>query len=274
MPWTDYRSENRAVLLHYCKSIALLYVVWSAIYFIFPTMYQYGGIDLTLFTKSVKLFFFEASYYHLWYLLATLYAVPLVSVLFQAPKWVRVIFFCTAWILQCLRFTYNWLGIFDLDPMIWVSKNFDAFWNTVCCAVPAMLIGIRCMHTHTKRTSKQWSIRALISAALYFTELTVAYILSEEKLHFEFLICTPLLIYHLFNWLLSVEFSFQDQQRAILLRLSSTWIYCVHPLVIAAFKIIHPSEGIRRFVYVMAVCLLTSWIYSSVKIRSTRRKCA
>lgn len=65
VPWSDHKSENRAVLLHYCKSIATLYLVWSAIYFIFPTMYQYGGIDLTLVVKQVKLFFFEASYYHL-----------------------------------------------------------------------------------------------------------------------------------------------------------------------------------------------------------------
>lgn len=81
LPFRENRIQNRMIIFRYIKNIFFTYSVWSIVYFAFPIIYQYGGVDLALIVKQTKLFFLEASYYHFWYLLATIYAIPLVITL-------------------------------------------------------------------------------------------------------------------------------------------------------------------------------------------------
>lgn len=176
-------------------------------------------------------------------------------------------YFCFAWGLQCLRFTYDWVGLFSLRPMVWITENVDAFWNTTCCAVPFFLIGIEGITSHKKRSRKSWGIRTIISMVAYFLELILAFFLSKEKWHFEFLVCTPVLIYNLLNWLLSFEGTFRNRTVPKVMRLSSLWIYCIHPFLIEAYGLVHASEGLRRFGAVLVISLLSSGVYVYIKLK-------
>lgn len=268
-PEKENKIHNRTIVIKYCKHIFVLYLIWSIIYFL-PAAIRAGGIDFRLILQYCQDFFLRASYYPFWYLLASIYAIPLAMFLFHKPKWVTIIYCIIAWLLQCLRFTYDWVGLFELSPLSWITLHAEAFWNTLCCAVPLILIGISCINSYSRRSSKSWLLRFLLAGIGYFAELTLVYLLSPQKVHFEYLLCTPIVTYYLLNWLLSCDLSFRNRQIPQFLRLSSTWIYCVHVLIIEIYSLIHPSEGPRRFLVVLGISILSSIAYIFVKTRSNK----
>ena len=74
------RAKNVHKIKRYCVRIILLYVFWSSVYTFAYFFLRYDSITwgLLFVLDRIRLWLMEAAHYHLWYLLATIYAVPLV----------------------------------------------------------------------------------------------------------------------------------------------------------------------------------------------------
>lgn len=270
---TENTAQNHKLLLRYCRRIFTLYALWSAVYILaqLPQWAASPRWDFDLLKEQIRLFFCEASYYHLWYLLATVYAVPLVYLLYKAGKRVMLATAAPLWCLRCLEYTYAWTGF--LRPQFsWLERHCDTVLNPLLCAVPLMCIGALVLADHRKHNPKTWAQRSLLSLLLFLAELTAAYLLSVDKQHFEFLFTTPLVAYHVLCWLLSLELQLPERHSSAM-RHASTWIYCIHPLVILIWNRHSEIVGLRRFAIVSVVCLLTSILYAATKLRKERLKC-
>lgn len=264
---------------NYCRRIFLIYSIWSVVYFVFLVVlgYEVPTWDLAWVWECIRKFFLEASIYHLWYLLATLYAVPILYYIYTYiyPKHRQGIWgaMWLLWILRCIQYTYNWTGFLQAQ-LEWLQRNCDAVPNTILCALPLMFVGIEAGKEYELRSNRAWGIRTVVMAFVYGIELCFAYHLSLYKTHFEYLLTAPLLVYNLLCWLLTLNFSLNSKVISRFFRDSSIWIYCVHVLIILAFNRINSSTGMRRFAVVVPLCLVTSCLYAYYIYRKERQKCA
>lgn len=257
------KSDRRKLCLTQVGKNASLYLRWSVLYF-FINLILAGGLSWSFLSDQIRRLFFDCSMYHFWYLVALIYAIPLICLLFSCKRIVLVGIICLGWLYRCIWFVYQWIPGGDLIP--WTTSCFDAARNTLTCAVPMMLLGILCKQDHQKKTARQWFRLTLVCFAINIAELTGLYMFSPQKNHFEFLLSMPGLIYCLVNRLLNVRFRFQNRTVPVILRKSSVWIYCIHPMFITIYGWIHPSLGIRRFAIVMVCLLLSTVVYVFLQI--------
>lgn len=139
--------ENRARLKRYIKRIGLLYLVWSAVYLLYqiPQWHATGWWGLYVVKDYLASFLLSGSYYHLWYLLALLYAVPLLYLVLTFVKKDKLIWICAAaWSIECLLHAYRWVGIENIEILTWLTSHFDILFHAAFRAVPLMGIGVLC----------------------------------------------------------------------------------------------------------------------------------
>lgn len=128
---SEDKKENIARIKRYCVRILYMYISWSAVYTFLYIAINLDNIawGIPFFVERFRLWVFEASHYHLWYLLSTIYAVPIVYILYSiGGVGVLRTIAPPLWMLRCLQLTYNWLGLFT--PMFdWLQRNCDAATN-------------------------------------------------------------------------------------------------------------------------------------------------
>lgn len=273
--FTENHRENTAKIKCYCKRILVLYVIWSVVYTLGYCIVRFNHISLGVpfVMERIRLWILEASWYHLWYLLATVYAVPVMYMVYLRGGLLALrIIVPLMWTMRCLQYTYSWLGIFR--PVFnWLQQHCDAVNNVLFCAVPLMSVGILVIHRDESRTNRYWGKRAALWSGIYLLELVIAFILSQEKIHFEFLFSTPVLTYYVLCWLVTLEFSFQNKQIPRLLRDCSIWLYCIHPLFILLWDTFVGTVEIWRFLAVVLCCAASALGYVTIKRRKDGCKC-
>lgn len=263
-------AENINIVKKYCSRLMRIYCIWSIIYL--PLQIKVGNIALDQqfiwLYRYMQKFLMEASIYHLWYLLATVYAVPIVCCAYTyvrkggiAPA---IFLVALLWSVRCLQYTYNWLGWFS-RPLRWLQTNCDVVTNVLFCAVPLMIIGVFAIQGHGMCSHIKWRKRTILMSICYIVELMVAYNLSKDKVHFEYLLSTPLLTYNLLCYLLTAEFSLKDNRFSEFFKNSSLWIYCTHVFFILLYDYYIGGRGILRFISVAIVCVATSFVYTNLK---------
>ena len=266
---SENREENMRRINRYCVRILFLYTFWSSVYTLGYIFLHYDSIAWgePFVLDRIRLWILEASHYHLWYLLATIYAVPLIYAVYSKCG-VDILHWVVPplWILRCLQFTYNWLDL--LRPMFeWLQQYCDVVTNVFFCAVPLMSVGIVAIHRSETKSNQYWGKHTALWAGIYLMELMITYVLSPQKIHFEYLFSTPVLAYYLLCWLVTLDFSAKNVRLPRFLRECSIWIYCIHPLFILVWDMFVGVMGIRRFLTV-ALCSAVSGLgYVAVKSR-------
>ena len=236
-----------------------LYLGWSAVYWIYylPEWYAEHQRTMHNLLDQLRLMLIDmGSCYHFWYMVSLIYVMPFAAALFRRKTGELLTIILLLWPIQCLRYSYRWLPGGEVLP--WDTMYCDALMNTVFCALPLLALGILCFRYHARLDSRKWLFLLVLSGILNMIELLLIYRLSPNKNHFEFLLTMPLVSFCLINFLLSVNLRFSDRRIPAALRGASVWIYCVHPMIIGAYGRINSGWGIRRFIIVITICLLTS----------------
>lgn len=261
-------TENNKIIRKYILKTCQRYITWSSVYYLFQIQHwAYSGMLTKGFIiNQIRLFFLEASYGHLWYLLAMIFAVPVVYLLIGKNKWLHYVVIAAGWSFRCLEYTYNWTG-FLYEQFAWIHANCDLVANVLFCAIPMLLVGVLAIDGHKKYDNKAWCSKALFWFVVYFSELTFAFFLSKEKRHFEFLFTCPVLIYNIFCWVLTLDYHISKPFIQGIYRYGSEWIYYIHWLVILVFSLFSGDTGMIRFGFVCTVCLLTSIGYTYFETR-------
>lgn len=248
----------------------LLYTVWSAVYFGYDIIDRYyNGVELLPLSTYIRKYFLNSSRIHLWYLIASVYAIPIVYLLWRFGRGALIAVCAVGCVMQCLDLPYHWSALYDIPQVIRFKEDFFVVYRTIFLAIPLMSLGVLCAKDYQKHTARQWLIRLILSCGVYVVEMIAVYIIKGQKMEAEILLSGPLVVYYLVNWQFTLDFSFPSKWVGEALRLSSTWIYCAHMLFLSLYRCIFAYQGIIRYVVVGGLTVVSGII---AKILVEKRK--
>ena len=215
-------------------------------------------------------FFLSGSHYHLWFLLAMIYAVPLLAVVLQfvpIRKLPPVLAVC--WLVECRIYSYDWIAE-GLPVMEWICSRFPIFFDAAFRALPLLGLGALAAKLPAVRNSSTYARGALAGVLLNGVEATLLLCLTPNEAHFSYLLTTPLTAYCLLRWLLMRQQLGISGQHAVLLRKLSLWVYCIHPMAIQLLTVAGLEGGLLRWLAVTLLSVAVS-VGAVTLIRAMRR---
>lgn len=261
-------KENRYKLFKYVSRVFILYAVWSFVYLLsmIPEWYQIGWLSIKAFIDFSISTFLKSSYYHLWFLVSLLYAIPIIYFVLRFVNlkvfaWI----FLFIYILGVLSNTYSFIGlpINDISQKLWTM--FPAFWIVIFFAIPILTASIIINEIHYKRCI--CICLAVLFFVVYSIEATILNFTTDIS-HFSYITFSivPASIF-LFMALKSISLKTKN---SYFLRKSSTLIYCIHPLVINTLQVFANENEINSLLFfIVAVAIL---LFISVLIFTAYKK--
>ena len=251
LQWQDGKicpcGENRKRLGQYLKRVAHIYLCWSLIYTIakLPQWYATGWWGMQLVRDVLVSWIVRGSHYHLWYLLASLYAMPILYVLLRYIP-VRKILYPAGLLLlcECLVYSYSWLGTEEISVVSLVLQKAPILFHTVFRAVPLLAIGALCTAVRPGQGRKKFFLPVLACFLLCVAEASVLYFASPNEEKYSYLLVTPFFVFFTMEWLLHGKQLSLSQQKSKMLRDASLTMYCMHPLVIIAFDLLQVNSSL------------------------------
>lgn len=259
-------TENRKKLLAYLKKNLIIYLDCSIVYFIFqlPQWYQMGWWGKVLIKDYLVAFFFKGTYYHLWYLIAVIYAFPLLYLLRSriSKKNFQRIILCL-WIGECLLYSYDWIGTDRISWLMRMQEFFSACFDAVFRALPLIGIGVLCIDNHEKpkRNSGVFAVLAFLVCAV---EALVLRFYTPNHGKYSYILFTPIMTYFILNWLVCNRKK-GNPVLGILFRKSSLAIYCLHPLVIKSLELAGVKSHFHLWIFVTIISVGIAFIWTIVK---------
>lgn len=266
-------AENRAKLFKYLKRIVLLYFGWSIVYILvqLPHWYQTGWWGKALLKDCAASFLFSGSYYHLWYLLALIYALPLLYLLLSvvSTQHLRTII-PLLWLVECLLYSYDWIGIDRISVLSWLTGHFSVIFDAVFRAVPLLGIGILCMKSNAKQPKKSYICVAL-SILACAAEASILHFCTANSSRYSYLLFTPIMTYFLLQMLFSIT-KCGSLRIGTLCRKSSLVIYCLHPLILRLLEFIGVESRMLLWILVTLITVFLALFWVSFTERIQKRK--
>lgn len=254
--------ENTKRLWNCIKKNGTIYLVWSAIYIVarLPQWYASGWWGWHAVKDTMVSTIFVGTKYHLWYLLATIYAFPLLYLLLAVVSIKRVwSILIVLWAGECLTYSYQWALPVQIPFISFIHSRMSIIPATLFCAIPLLAIGAI---TAEKSTKTKWNFTiAGIGQFLCATEATLLYLYSPNQTQVSYLICTPVFAYAALNWLIESNQCSIPAKTAFALRNMSLTIYCLHPLVIDLFDMMHLTHGLLQWLLVTVIVVGASRLW-------------
>lgn len=225
-------KENIRKLKKYFIRLLILYTVWSLVYLIIslPEWYASGWLSLNAFIDYGISFLFDSSYYHLWFLISLLYAVPLMYLMlrFIKVKYFTVIALAI-YVIGTLCDEYSWLDLPLNYAMSVFSETFPRIYTVIFCVIPILAMSLLSDKINISKSKKIFLFITFLTC--YSSEAILLYCFTLNKNNFTYLFFALPTVLFLFSALNSVQLQIKTNMR-YLLRKTSTIIYCLHPLII------------------------------------------
>lgn len=266
-------AENRTKLFMYLKRIVLLYIGWSIAYILvqLPQWYQTGWWGKALLKNCVASFLFSGSYYHLWYLLALIYAIPLLYLLLSVVSTQHLrIMIPLLWLVECLLYSYDWIGIDRISVLSWLTGHFSVIFDAVFRAVPLLGIGILCMKSNAKQPQKSYICVALSILACAI-EASILHFCTANSSKYSYLFFTPITTYFLLQMLLSIK-KCGSLRVGTLCRKSSLVIYCLHPLILRFLEFMGVKSRMLLWLLVTLITVFLALLWVTSKAHMQKKK--
>lgn len=153
-------QQNCTYLFRYVKHLILIYLGASSFYLLYkiPLWYSIDWWGLHALKDYLVNFFLSSSEYHLWYILASIYGIILFYILLTFIRIDMIKYLCVAgWIIECLLYSYSWMGIDDIEILTWLTSHFTVCFDAAFRAIPLMAVGLYCAKKPTKQqSSRKW----------------------------------------------------------------------------------------------------------------------
>lgn len=227
-------TKNRRKLWGYWKKILILYVGWSAVYFLYalPGWYKTGWWGWTLVKDFASAFLFHGSHYHLWYLMSLLWAVPvLYAMLHIVPKNKLIWLIVPLWLIECSFGAYAWIGA-DAYPAI-VSRLLAVVpgpIHAVFRGVPLLAVGMLAKDSAERSSVRKNGLLTAAFGMVYIAEAAALYYGPQQLTGICYWLATPVFVFFALRFALSGR-QVCTVRTAKVLRYGSTLVYCVHPLI-------------------------------------------
>lgn len=179
-------EERKHYVRRYLKRIVVMYLIWSAVYFVFVAIkWIRGGFSVSRVLEYVKDFFFEGSYSTIWFLPALFTATLLVYLLHKKLNY-RTIFAIACVIYLFTLGGSSYYGLAVKVPAIRMVYNlyysfFDSIKNGVCFGMIFVSMGAMVAEREEAMTKKTTPLRAFVPVVLFagllaVEEFAVAYL--------------------------------------------------------------------------------------------------
>lgn len=266
----DNSAAVNRMFLRQEKKLILLYIVWSGVYLLWsiPKWINTGWLSAHAFLDYAVGAATKGAYFHLWYLLSLLLALPLLLLCLKKckPKQMLALAICL-YAVKAIQYAYYvflpaWAGT-ALTLLYRLPGLFDA----VFCLLPLLLLGAYCAREEV--CGSAWKTIAVCSSLLI--------LLISEKLMFtslgrndvSYLFLAFPLAYYVFRVVLLIRRPIKNSMLPRRLGAASLFIYCVHPIII---EIIPLSATLLRFAAAAALATLLGLLYAAVKEAFRKKK--
>ena len=261
-------TKNIQYLISYLKKIIFLYLSWSVFYVAFsiPRWYSSGWWGLHVIKDVTASILLRGSYYHLWYLLASIYAVPLLFLLltFISRKKLKYLM-AVLWLLECLTYSYTWLGAENIPLVIFISQRTPIIFDTLFRAVPLLYIGSCAIDRKPLKSLHRQIFLTLFSFALWIAEASILHALPCTTGHYSYLLSTPLFTFMLIRLITAGEQIKISPYATSLLRDASLTVYCLHPFIRELCPSFHIPEGFCTWFATTAVTVSIALLLATHK---------
>lgn len=168
--------ENFSRLIRTTRKNVLLYVIWSVLYLTvtLPDWYAAGWWGWAAVKDWLFSFLFSGSYYHLWYLLALILAVPALYLLLTVVPVSRIGLVASGlWAMECLVYSYAWIGVDQIPLVAFIGSRMPIIFDALLRAVPLIAVGAILSQRQIKAPQIAICIGAFLlcaaeASALYF----------------------------------------------------------------------------------------------------------
>lgn len=250
-------DDNKKYIKKYILRISLIYIIWSAIYLLWqiPYWYMTNCLSLGAFKGYFLSFFIKGSYYHTWYLLTTVYAIFLISLLLRLFSKKLVV--CIAIILYLFGTIITIYYIFGGDLLLSVKNAFDklgCFSNALFKGIPFITLGFIIDDIKLKR--KYQTICLFASIIMYGLEILLLKRISQTLTSKAVLFMLPLVFFFFMFVKNTNAFSTIKKEKSKFIRNLSIIIYCVHPMFINICTLfIHKTNNANADNIMLFVCV-------------------
>lgn len=262
-------TENRRRLLRQTLRTATLYLGWSAAYLLIvqiPDWYHAGWWGLYVVKDYLVALIFRGSYYHFWYLLAMLYAMPvLYGLLSIVPVRKAAVVAAVLWVCECLTYSYSWLGINGVYPVALIGEKMPIVFDALFRAVPLLFVGAFLSRYPPTGKMLRWAMP--LGLLLLASEATLLYIHDSKSGLYSYLFSTLPAAYLLLRWLLQSKPVRIGPDTSLRLRGLSTTVYLIHPMVIELLSPLELPKGPVHFGTVTVLSILLSALYHRIPLR-------
>lgn len=234
-------EENKHFFWKHWKKLIIIYIVWTIIYLLgsIPKWIEIGWFSLNAFVDYGISAILTKPYYHMWYLLSVLYALPLLAFCLKYVKkeyfkWIAVVL----WTIKVLSYAYcRWLPIPFQDAFNLMEK-FSGIRDGLFCILPLMLLGA-CIYYEKKRKRKFYLLGFIIFLILLILEAFILKYMGQDAV--SFVIFTFPTSYFLFNSIMKLKIPL-NAKICFTLSGASLFIYLVHPLIVDFVKTLIKSS--------------------------------
>lgn len=257
-------DENKKVFLKQWKKSIFLYVFWSVLYCIFSVPYwiKSGWFSFHAFVDYGIGAVTKGSFYHLWYLLGVIYALPLLFFILKIVKTKNCLLVsCILYFIKAVCYGYRDFMPCKIQALLRMMDKYSGVFDALFLLLPLMLMGVYIQKLKGKFVShKKINVGFLISFALLIVEVMLLKINGVEK--FSYVFFTLPTAYFLFNIIINLKFDFKSTY----LGSCSLFIYCVHPMVLNIV-----DRGVNNtiliFVITCVISTLLGIVYTIIKQR-------
>jgi len=228
-------KKNHAKLLQCVKKNTILYFIASAVYigFQIPMWSQSGWGMGNIIKDCIAAFVLVGTHYHLWYLLALIYAIPVLYFLMSIWKVKKVIIITSIfWICECLIYSYSWIGVNDISIISTIKLHMPILFDTLFRAVPLIMIGVMVNQYQTKKITEIRNGFFIFFFLLVALEASILYFFTPNHSQFSYLFMTPLMSFAGISTLVNSEQCEIALKKQIWFRDISMYIYIVHPMIV------------------------------------------
>lgn len=243
----------------FVKKTSLLYLLAIVLYL--PVGIYAGHYTNLNLGSALRMIIFDGTFYHLWYLPASILGVLLV-VLLSRKLSLRKVFIITAGLYLLGLFGDSYFGLISGVPIIsdLYEAGFHVFSytrNGLFFAPAFLVLGTRLGHRKIPLKPAVSLIGFLVSLSLMTVEGVLLHHFNLQRHDSMYLFLLPCLFF-LFQWVLSWNALPSRRLRTI-----STWIYIFHPLVIVLVRGVAKPIGLtgllveNSLVHYLTVCALS-----------------
>ena len=244
-----------------------LYALWAVLYLAYsiPTWIKSGCMSFGAFKDYALATVIQGCYYHLWYLISLIYALPLFYLCVRFIKNRKLLFalMIALYIIKAISYGYaRWFPTF-MQTIFGIGGKFSALFDAVFLLLPMLLLGF--FISQKKISLKLSLIGFIVSFSLLTVEAFTLKAFGQESVSFIFM--TLPTAYFLFSLISQMNWNLNGKV-CTLLGAASLVIYCFHPMIVELFIDIVPSS-IILFVIVTVLSVVASMVIAKIKSKKS-----